>query len=142
MSSLDEDVEQPEGERPHADVTVSVKGKLRTFRFKEMEGPDWAELTARHPVRLESIVDRQYGYNFHAVCKDAARYSGTVLEDDGEYVKVKPDTWKKMWPQLTGHDFTKLCDAIWSLNEWEPSQRVERLLKESGLASDSKPSSD
>lgn len=135
MSSLDDDLSEPY-EKPTAIVPVEVRGKLREFQFTEMEGPDWAELTARHPVRLESPIDRQYGYNYAGVCKDAAKYSGRLLED-GEWVKVDPKTWDKMWPTLSGHDVNRLYDAVWALNEWNPSQRVERLKKESTPAPDS-----
>jgi len=140
MPSLDEDIAAPY-EKPSVDVEVEIRGKLREFRFTEMEGPDWAELTARHPVRLESPVDRQYGYNFAGVCKDAAKFSGRLHEGD-EWVKVDPKTWDKLWPALSGHDVNVLYNAIWSLNEWEPSQRVERLKKESRLAAGSSQSSD
>lgn len=128
MSFEDEVEAAASAERPTKNADVIVAGKLRTFRFTQLTGQEWGWLVAINPVRLESPLDRRYGYNFHGVCQAAAKLNGVVVDGD-EVSEVSADTWDKVWPQLSGHDYQVLCDALWELNEWAPSQAVAKAKK-------------
>ena len=128
MSFADEVTEAAAAARPTKDVDVLVGGKLRTFRFTQLTGQEWGWLVAIHPMRLESPLDRQYGYNFHGVCQGAAKLNGVIVDGDSTE-KVAPGTWDTLWPALSGHDYQVMGDAIWELNEWEPGQAVAKAKK-------------
>lgn len=130
---LDTDLE-PE----HVDVDVMVNKKLRTFRFTQMSGIDWGSLVTFFPVRVGSTLDHQYGYNIDGLCMEAAQFSGKLIEE-GEPVDMAPESWKKLWPKLSGHDFISVKDAIWRLNEFGPGAAVDKAKKASHLKSKVKP---
>lgn len=139
MSFEDEVNEAATAERPTKDVDVIVAGKLRTFRFTQLTGQEWGWLVAINPVRLEAPLDRQYGYNFHGVCQAAAKLNGVVVNGD-DVEEVPAATWDKIWPQLSGHDYQVMGDAIWDLNEWAPGQAVAKAKKALTAESKAKPS--
>lgn len=128
MSFADEVEAGATVERDSKDADVIVAGKLRTFRFTQLTGQEWGWLVAINPVRLEVPLDRQYGYNFHGVCQGAAKLNG-VLVNGEETEEVAAETWDKIWPQLTGHDYQVLSDTIWELNEWAPGVAVDKAKK-------------
>ena len=124
---------------------------LVTLRFRRIPGNVWARLTSQHPARLESPVDRRYGYNFDAVCEAAARYVdadgavyGVVLEGDEEIaLKVEKklpgasesvDEWADLFRVLSGHEVQSINDAIFELNEYQAQVRIAELVKASGAA--------
>lgn len=111
-----------------AEVQVVFGGELITLRFTEMPGVEWATITSKNPPRLDALVDRRYGYDVHAVCQDAAAISGVYVDDEGE-VRWTAEQWQQMLPELSGPDFGSVCDAIFSLNQWNPEKRTERLKK-------------
>jgi hypothetical protein len=128
MSFADEVNEAAAAARPTKDVDVIVAGKLRTFRFTQLTGQEWGWLVAINPVRLESPLDRRYGYNFHGVCHGAAKLNGVVV--DGDSVEtVSAETWDKLWPALSGHDYQVMGDTIWELNEYAPGAAVAKAKK-------------
>lgn len=112
---------------------------LVTLRFSRMSGVDWAEVTARCPVRLDAAIDRQYGYNMHAVCALAAPLSGVRVEG-GELVPLvvsaasagvpAVNEWADLLTTVSGFEFGLIVDAIYELNEYEPASRVASLVKE------------
>jgi len=112
---------------------------LIALRFSRMPGDEWAEITARCPVRIDAPVDRQYGYNMHAVCRLAAPLCGVRIEDGKEVaLEVVPasagvpavDEWADLFTTISGHEFGLVIDAIYELNEYEPAQRVAQMKKE------------
>ena len=112
---------------------------LVTLRFTRMSGDEWAEITARCPVRLDAAIDRQYGYNVHGVCKLAAPLCGVRVDGD-ELVPLvvsaaaqgvpAVDEWADLFDTISGHEFGLIVDAIYELNEYEPASRVAQLKKE------------
>lgn len=106
---------------------------LVTLRFTRMSGAEWAEITARCPVRLDAAIDRQYGYNMHAVCKLAAPMSGGRLEGETVVpliVDDKVNEWTDLFNAISGHEFGIIVDAIYELNEYAPAAHVAQLKKE------------
>lgn len=106
---------------------------LVTLKFTRMDGRDWALLTSANPMRTDVALDRQFGYNYDAVSEAAIRATGVILADKGE-TPVSSDDWDRLFRLLSGHDVEAIRDAVWVLNEWEPSQHIEALVKDSGAA--------
>lgn len=96
-----------------------------TFRFRRMDGFDYAALCAKHPPRLDVSADLGAGgYNIDAVARAAAKASGVRLVDDTEET-LSDDEWDGIFESLSGHDVKNIRDAIWSLNEYGPAQQLE-----------------
>jgi hypothetical protein len=114
---------------------------LLTIRLTRLPGRDWSNLTSKCPVRPDVPIDRHYGYNYDAACEAAARYRDTsnvaygARLEDGEPVDISDDEWGDLFDVLSGSDIGKIRDAVWSLNEYEPEQRLNALVKGSGAAS-------
>lgn len=113
---------------------------LLTVRLTRLPGRDWSVLTSKCQVRPDVAIDRHYGYNYDAACEAAARYRdpsgvsyGHRLED-GEPVEIADDEWGDLFDVLSGSDIGKIRDAVWELNEFEPEQRLNALVKGSGAA--------
>lgn len=114
---------------------------LLTLRFYKLDGDRWADLTAQCPLRLNAPIDRQYGYNLHAVVKLAAPLSGVALEGDEEVPLTvleasennpEPvDEWADLFRILSGHEVSRIVDTVYRLNEYDPAERVSRLKKAS-----------
>ena len=111
-----------------------------TLRFTRIPGRDWAALTSRNPVRIDSPIDRHYGYNIDAVTEAAARFRdkngrayGHRIEN-GEPVDISAEEWDDIYELQSGTEVTDIRDAIWALNEYEPQQRIQALVKASGAA--------
>jgi hypothetical protein len=114
---------------------------LLTIRLTRLPGRDWSNLTSKCPVRPDVPIDRHYGYNYDAACEAAARYRDTsnvaygARLEDGEPIDISDDEWGDLFDVLSGSDIGKIRDAVWSLNEYEPEQRLNALVKGSGAAS-------
>lgn len=124
-------------------LSEAAQDAMITLRFRRLPGKDWAELTSRHPVRLDSVMDRQLGYNYDAVCWAAAQVSGVLVEGEEEVplkVTAASDTeiavneWDDLLDALPGSSVQAIRDAVWAINEWEPQQRLNILVKGSGAA--------
>jgi len=122
---------------PHADVTVLVNGVPYDLRFRQMPGDEWASETDKHPARPGVLVDQRYGYNIRSLTRGAAPKCG-VLVNGGDEVKLRVDPvgdadrvdeWADLFRTLSGHDFQRVTDAIWSLNEYLPEKAVEAARK-------------
>lgn len=143
----------------HGDVRLGVKSKseeiqerldeiaaesadsLETIRVVRLPGRDWSNLTSKCPVRPDVPIDRHYGYNYDAACEAAVRYRDPKTNEvfafrleDGEPVEVTDDEWAELFAVLSGSDISKIRDAVWSLNEYDPAQRLDALVKGSGAA--------
>ncbi|MCU1441138.1 MAG: hypothetical protein JWP85_2135 [Rhodoglobus sp.] len=112
---------------------------LITLRFARLSGDAWSEITARCPVRPDAPIDRQYGYNMHAVCKLAAPISGARVDgEDLVPLLVTPasegvpavDEWSDLFNTISGHEMVLIIDAIYDLNAWDPAMQVSSLKKE------------
>src|SRR5439155_26613911 len=101
---------------------------LIVLRFSKMLAEDWAELVARCPQRLDVPVDRMYGYNVHAVGRAAAAASGARITADGDE-QLTDSQWDRLFALLSGHEFSRIVDAIFDLNEYGPEQRIAEAKK-------------
>ena len=101
-------------------------GTLVTLRFYKVPGDEWADLTATHPIRENSTLDRRFGYNMHGVCRASAVTYGRVLDGDIELEQSEAE-WDEIWHLLGGSEFSDVANAIYNQNEFEPAQRLERL---------------
>lgn len=133
------------GEQPRQKsepVPVMMNGTLHELVFYRADGDVWAETVSRHPLRLDSIVDLKYGYNFNAVVMEIGATTGRYIEDGAERnfpldpadekdrnARPKSSVWESLFKSASGSEAGKITDAIWALNEWNPAQEIERAKK-------------
>lgn len=115
------------------DFDGEVLKSLVTLKFTRLDGDRWAKLTSAHPMRIDVALDRHYGYDYDAVSEAAARASGVRIDDDGEH-SLTTEQWTRLLKVLAGHDVQAIRDAVWTLNEYEPEQHVQALVKGFGAA--------
>lgn len=95
-----------------------------TFRFRRMNGYDWAALCAKHPPRLDVSADLGVGgYNLDAVVREAVKVSGVRLDGENEET-LTSEEWDETYTRLAGHDVKRIKDAVWLLNEFGPAQQL------------------
>ena len=127
-------------EAPRIDVDVLVNKKLYTLRFRQMDGLEWASEVDRHPARPGVMLDARYGYNLRSLVKGAAPKCGVRVDGDAELpLRVDPfvkgsqtarvDEWALVLKAISGHDFQRITDAIWALNEKFPEDAVKAAKK-------------
>lgn len=121
-------------------LTEAAKDSVVTIRVKKLPGDEWAVITSLHPVRAGVAIDMHYGYDYDAVCVAAATHTsenGEVyafrLEGDDE-IPMTPAQWRTLFSVISGAEATELRDAIWTLNEYEPTKRRNILVKGFGAA--------
>jgi hypothetical protein len=128
-------------EDKHKDVLVLINKKPYTLRFRPMDGLEWAAETDLHPARPGVLIDSHYGYNLRTLTRAAAARSGVLVVDGEERtLRVDPvvvqlpgmpkpparvDEWDSIFRAISGHEFQRITDAIWALNERDPQQAVE-----------------
>ena len=141
MASIDELLSAAKAKRetaPESDVVeVLLGGELVAFKFTEMPGDEWSELTVHNPPREDVPVDQVRGYDVYAVTRRAAAVNGVLVDGDSES-PVSADQWEQIWPLLSAPDFQDICGSVWKLNEWAPRERFEDAKKASRVAPDSK----
>jgi hypothetical protein len=107
---------------------------LVTFAFEKLPGDMWTDLTARNPPRPEVLIDLNYGYNLDAVVMAAVKAERGghhfAWQVDGDNTVVVPaEQWDRIFDALYGHDMSAVRDAVWSVNEWQPSQKLAEAKK-------------
>ncbi|AGW41742.1 histidinol-phosphate aminotransferase [Leifsonia xyli subsp. cynodontis DSM 46306] len=133
--SLDDDLDADlTRDVDYADLNITINGKLRTLRFTQMDGLEWAELTDRFPARPDVLLDMRYGYNLRSLSKAAAPLCGKLLDGDKQ-VALTEEQWEKLFKSQPGSTITRIGDVIWNLNEYLPTATVEALKKGSTPAS-------
>lgn len=116
-----------------------TEDSLITLRFTRLPGDQWAEVTARCPVRLDAPIDSVYGYDMHKAARLAAPLCGVLVEGDelvplrvekatGEHEGI--DEWRDLFATIAGVEYIAIIDALYDLNVYEPSNRVDQLKKE------------
>ena len=110
-------------------LTDEAKGSIITLKFTRLPGNQWAELTARCPVRIEAPIDLQYGYNMHKACTLAAPINGVLLDDDDAESKLSDEEWDDLFSTISGVDFGQIIDAIYAVNAYDPAVRLNALKK-------------
>lgn len=137
---LDEAVETRSEKLETETVEVLVNQTVVTLRFSEMAAKDWADVIAVNPQRLGSPIDRQFGYNYDGAAITASPKCGVRVEGDSES-KMTAEQWEKLFGVIAGHDFQKITNAVWSLNEISPMRRLAEAKKKLLAGSKRKPSS-
>lgn len=133
--SFDDDLDaQLARELDTVDVDVTVNGKLKTFRFTELDGLKWADLCDRAPARPGVLMDMRYGYDIRSLTTIAAPVSG-VLVDGDTTSELSVAQWAKLLKGQPGAGIQRIGDALFSLNEWLPAQAVEEAKKASAAES-------
>ncbi|MGZ0069264.1 hypothetical protein [Microbacterium arborescens] len=122
------------------EIAQAAASAVETIRITRIPGDQWAEIVSRHPARIDVPLDTHYGYNYDAVCNAAAVYRD---EDDTAYVHrfegdelipLERGEWFDLISVVSGNEATELRDAVWSLNEYEPSKAIDLLVKSFGVA--------
>lgn len=133
--SIDDDLEADlNREADSVDLNITVNGNLRTLRFTQMDGMEWADLTDRYPARPGVLLDMRYGYNLRELAKAAAPLCGKILDGDTP-TELSEEQWAKLFKSQPGATVMRIGDVIWNLNEFLPGQAVEALKKGSAPAS-------
>lgn len=130
--SLDDDLDAVLNlDRDTADLQINLNGKLRTLRFTQMDGMEWADLTDRHPARPDVLLDSlRNGYNLRSLAREAAPLCGKILDGD-EQVALTEEQWEKLFRALPGASVMRIGDLIWNLNDYLPAAAVDALKKDS-----------
>ena len=122
------------------ELAIAARDAMITLRFTRIPGNEWASLTMHHPVRVDVAIDRRYGYNLDGVYIAAAEYrsgDGTaythVVDDDGVH-ELDPGEVEQIIRLAPGSSAEEIRDEIWVLNEYEPAQRLDELVKGFGAA--------
>lgn len=123
------------------ELREAAQQSLVTLRFYRIPGHAWSELSLHHPVRADVPVDRHYGYNISTLSLAAAAYVDTDtdtpygfrLEGEEEH-RLTLEQWARLFAVLSGSEVTDVQNAVWSLNEAEPANRLDALVKDSGAA--------
>lgn len=121
-------------------LDIEEADSLVTLRFWEIPGQEWADIIVRHPAREGVTIDANVGYNVHSATKEAAELNGRVVEA-GRTTQVSKQQWSDLWEQVPGRSFSAICDTIWSLNEYDPMNRLMRLKKASAPKPETSPDS-
>jgi hypothetical protein len=114
----------------------SAVDETDVLRFYKMDGLAWAALIAEHPPRPNVLLDLRYGFNLHAVVPNVAPQTGRVVDGDEELTLTREE-WKDLLSILSGYEVERIADAVFTLNEWDPQQAVERAKKASTRRADS-----
>lgn len=143
MTTFDDDLASAQAPEDHyIDVLVLINKKAHTLRFRQMDGMAWAAETDRHPPRPNVAIDTKFGYNIRTLTKGAAPQCGVLIVDGEEQaLRVDPfdpdepmaervNQWEQVFKAITGHEFKRITDAIWFLNEYGPQQAIEAAGKE------------
>lgn len=119
-------------------LEVTVGELLVTLKFRELPSTVWTAITAKHPPRLDVLIDMNYGYDWHASADEAARVS-VVRVDGGEDVPFEfveaavdapgVDDWGDLASVLSSSDLTQVRNLVWELNEYRPALRTEKAKK-------------
>tara|TARA_R110002124_G_scaffold5003_5_gene31472 strand:+ start:1832 stop:2260 length:429 start_codon:yes stop_codon:yes gene_type:complete len=125
---LDAVIESRNVEPETETVDVMVGKSLWTLKFQELDGLDWANVIALNPLRPGVNIDRQFGYDYDGAAMTAAPLSGVRVTADGTEA-LSSEQWKKLFKTLAGHDFTKVANAVWALNEINPMRRLAKAKK-------------
>jgi hypothetical protein len=113
------------------------------LRFTRMPGKDWSEIISRCPPRPDAPMDRHYGYNITAATVLAAPLCGARVVGygtDSEHtvpLAVRPaqqdepavDEWADLFSVIAGSEMTLIVDAVYALNEYDPTRRAAQLKK-------------
>lgn len=119
-----------EAARPTRDVDIPLNGNLYTLRFERMDGSEWTQATDAAPARPGVLLDMRYGYNLRALVPPVAAATGSLVEGD-KLVDVTEDQWRAIF-KGAGATVSRIGDAIFALNEYDPAAEVDALKKASG----------
>lgn len=111
---------------------AEARDAIVTFRFTRLPAAEWADIKSRSPVRLDSDIDKQYGFNADKAGMLASPLAGVRLERDGDdivEVGMTEDEWRDLFAAISGHELTLIGDAHFELNEYGPGQRLADLKK-------------
>jgi len=98
-------------------------GALITLRITRMPAEAYAELTGRFAARLDNAADLDAHYNIDKVARAAATVC--LSEVDGETVtQITPEQAAEMLPEITGGEWTRIRDAILTLNDYGARYRI------------------
>ena len=106
-------------------VRAEFADALVDLKFTRLIGSAWLELIAHNPPRPDNVADNGvFGYNFHAVTREAAEVSGVVVEGD-EDRELSESEWDDLFGIISGGDHQRVADVIYALNEAESLRAVE-----------------
>lgn len=105
-------------------LLAEVADMIVTFRFTQMPAAEWAEIASRCPVRLDVPLDHQYGFNTDQAAVLGAPASGRRVED-GELYGLTEDEWRDLFDTISGAEIRRIADALFALNEYGPTKRLE-----------------
>jgi hypothetical protein len=124
------------------ELAEQAEPSTETIRVYRLPGRDWAFLTSSCPPRVGVAVDKVYGYNVDAVIEASLRYRDPKTKatyafrlEDEQPVEITDAEWTDLFSIISGREYGLLRDAVYMLNEYEPQERLNALVKGSGAAS-------
>jgi len=129
MSFADDLKAEFEAEKPTRDVEISLNNHLYVLRFERMDGTEWTLACDAATARPGVLLDMRYGYNLRALVPIVAQATGHLVDDD-QLVDVSEDQWRAIF-KGAGSTVSRIGDAIFALNEYDPAAEVEALKKAS-----------
>lgn len=111
------------------ELKAAAAAALVTFAFEKVPGDMWTDFTARNPSRPDALIDMNYGYNLDAVVNAAVKaerggHHFAWQVDGDKNVVLTDEQWDQVFESMYGHDASAVRDAVWSVNEWAPSQKL------------------
>lgn len=95
-----------------------------TLRFVELPAAQWVDVKAACPVRLDSDIDRHYGFNADKAGVLASPLCGARVDGD-ELVELTDQQWRDLFATIRGAELSRIADAHFDLNEYGPTRRLE-----------------
>jgi hypothetical protein len=112
----------------HVDVKLEVNGNKHTFRFRRMDGTEYARETFNHPPDPTVPFDRLYGYNVNSLAVAVAPRCAVRLDGDTE-VTLSREQWDDLFAVLDGGATQEIASTIYSLNEYASAKGVQAARK-------------
>lgn len=130
-------VAEPEWSEP---VPVTLNGSLYELVFMRAPGTEYVDTTARYNTPREGVtIDLRNGYNLAEVSLAIAPSTARVIDGE-ERLELDEQEWRDLFAQLAGSELQAVHATIWALNDWNPSQEIERAKKASRAGSKKKSS--
>jgi hypothetical protein len=124
-----------------SEVRVELGGEITKLGFLPLDGPSWANLTAKHSPRKGSALDAELRYNLDAVVADyppshvridggPATAAGTG--ENGEAIVV--NVYAEVAEVLASPYIKLIGEVLFTMHQMAPAIRIQQLGKASAGA--------
>lgn len=120
-------------------VSVALDNELYNIEVVRLNGMDWAGIVAECPI--SDPAQARLGYDASKAALLACRRFGRMLDANNDAVEmdvvrngkgiVIDDPWADVFEAISGEEVRGLAATWWSMNVYDPNQRVAELKKAS-----------